>query len=478
MMGKAQSAEPKLFYTGISLERRIATDHPLRRIKQLVDFDFVRREVGDHYGRRGNPSVDPAVILKLMFLLFYENVKSERTLMRQLPVRLDWLWFCDYDLDAQTPHHSVLSKARRRWGLEVFTGFFTQILQQCIDAGLVDGQTVHIDSSMIDGNASKDKLRPQLRQVAESFYAGLEGQCEATSDPSREDDSDEGSAPPVQRRVHPADPDARLGRKYGKSTLGYKDHRVVDDRCGIVTATVTTAANVNDSDVLIASLWRHEANTRTPSRTVVADKGYGVIKNYRYLHDRGIAACVPHQRRARKKGRFGYEQFRYDKGRDGYICPAGQVLYKRHNAINNQSHCYECPRATCEACAYFEKCVTSEVHGRLVHRNVEASTVEWADRCLSPGYRRRLLSRRRYKAEGSYADAANNHGFKRARWRGLIRMQMQNLMIAAIQNLRKLLRSRPEMPPSATAATIKGLITDFCSIWRLMAGLNPYLNTC
>jgi len=50
------------------------------------------------------------------------------------------------------------------------------------------------------------------------------------------------------------------------------------------------------------------------------------------------------------------------------------------------------------------------------------------------------MARRQYKAEGSFANAANNHGYKRARWRGLTKMRIQNLMIAAIQNLGKLLR--------------------------------------
>ena len=95
-------------------------DDPLRKIKQLVDFDFIRSQVTDCYGNNGNQSVDPAVILKLMFLLFYENVSSERVLMRKLPLRMDWLWFCDYDLDENTPDHSVLSKARRRWGTDVY----------------------------------------------------------------------------------------------------------------------------------------------------------------------------------------------------------------------------------------------------------------------------------------------------------------------------------------------------------------------
>lgn len=203
MMGKPNQLEPKLFYQGISLERRIPANHPLRRIKEVVDFTFIRSQVADLYGVRGNPSVDPAVLLKLMFLLFYERIKSERTLMTQLPMRLDWLWFCDYDLDDSTPDHSVLSKARRRWGLEVFTGFFEKILRQCVEAGLVDGQTIHVDSSMIDANASKDKLVCQLRMVSHQIYEELEEQAEPV-------------LPEVERRVCPTDPDARLGKNTSK----------------------------------------------------------------------------------------------------------------------------------------------------------------------------------------------------------------------------------------------------------------------
>ena len=124
MMGKQNQTEPKLFYHGVSLNRRLPQDHPLRRIDQLVDFDFIRSKVADLYGTVGNPSVDPAVILRLMFLTYYENVNSERALMSQLPLRLDWLWFCGYDIDDPTPDHSVISKARRRWGEDVFVEFF------------------------------------------------------------------------------------------------------------------------------------------------------------------------------------------------------------------------------------------------------------------------------------------------------------------------------------------------------------------
>lgn len=59
-------------------------------------------------------SVDPEVILKLMFLLFLDNVKCERELMRMLPERLDYLWFLGFALGDEIPDHSVLSRAPLR----------------------------------------------------------------------------------------------------------------------------------------------------------------------------------------------------------------------------------------------------------------------------------------------------------------------------------------------------------------------------
>jgi len=233
MLGNQKNLEPKLLYHGVSLDRRVPQDHPLRKINQLVDFNFIRSKVADLYGHVGKPSVDPAVILKLMFLAYYENVNSERALTKQLSFRLDWLWFCGYDIDEEIPNHSVISKARRRWGADVFTEFFENILIQCIKAGLVDGEVIHIDASMIDANASKDSLKCQFRKVSNDLYNELE-------------DNAEPAKPKLEKRVSTTDPDARLGKKYGKTTLGYKDHRAVDDKHGIVTATVTTPANVND----------------------------------------------------------------------------------------------------------------------------------------------------------------------------------------------------------------------------------------
>ena len=128
-------AQKELFSYSVDLDRRVHPDHLLRRVLQVVSFTFARKEVAHAYGKKGHVSVNPVIVLKLMFLLFSENVRSERELRRRLPERLDWLWFVGYGLEDKVPNHSVLSKARARWGVERFETLFTRTVKQCVEAG-------------------------------------------------------------------------------------------------------------------------------------------------------------------------------------------------------------------------------------------------------------------------------------------------------------------------------------------------------
>jgi len=138
MMGYQPPPDDPLFSYNIQLETRVRKDHPLRRIKQCIDFGFMYKEVADTYGTSGNVSVPPPVILKLMLLLVLYNVRSERELMETIPERLDWLWFLDYTIETKVPDHSVLSKARKRWGEKAFKRFFQMIVSQCVEEGLTE----------------------------------------------------------------------------------------------------------------------------------------------------------------------------------------------------------------------------------------------------------------------------------------------------------------------------------------------------
>jgi transposase len=180
MMGQQTGIQPKIFYPQMNLEQRVPRTHLLRRIQEQIDFNFIYAEVRDTYGGNGNMSIPPPVILKMMLLLVLYNVRSERELMETIPMRLDWLWFLGYDIDSEVPDHSVLSKARARWGVEAFRGFFERMVWQCVETGLVDGRKIFVDSSLVDADASNNSvidtrsLKVQLQEGYKKLEARLE----------------------------------------------------------------------------------------------------------------------------------------------------------------------------------------------------------------------------------------------------------------------------------------------------------------
>src|ERR1035438_6519317 len=159
MMGTPPNRrQPALFSCHIDLEDRLGAGHLLRKVAATLDLSFVIPTVRHRYGRSGNVSLDPRVIIKLLLLLFLYDVPSERELMEQVRARLDFLWFLGFDLDTDIPDHSVLSKARARWGAPVFEQLFVQTVHQCVQAGLVNGRLLPVASTMVKADAHKDTI--------------------------------------------------------------------------------------------------------------------------------------------------------------------------------------------------------------------------------------------------------------------------------------------------------------------------------
>jgi hypothetical protein len=75
-----------------------------------------------------------------------------------------------------------------------------------------------------------------------------------------------------------------------------------------------------------------------------------------------------------------------------------------------------------------------------------------------------MMRRRKIRAEGTFADAANNHGFKRARWRGLVKVRIQNILIATMQNARKLIRAG-RGPQNTCATHVKAALAALPAIF-------------
>jgi hypothetical protein len=83
-------------------------------------------------------------------------------LSNEIRLNLAYLWFIGYDLDEPVPDNSVLSKARARFGPTVYLGFFKEIVRQCEQAGLVRGDKVYLDSTLVEANARPASTRSTL----------------------------------------------------------------------------------------------------------------------------------------------------------------------------------------------------------------------------------------------------------------------------------------------------------------------------
>jgi transposase len=466
MMGK-RSGQEDLFSYNINLDKRVPANHPLRQIKQQIDFSFARSAVASTYGINGHVSEDPEVILKLMFLLFFDNLPSERELMHQVAYRLDYLWFLGLTLDDQVPDHSILSKARRRWGRDVFEELFVRTVRQCVEAGLVDGKKLHFDGSLIDANASKDSVvsgPPELIAALRSAYRetarrlddddesvgggpGGAGGRGCGGDEFKEGGRKPGCERKMTSLLSATDPDAAVvGRRGLSSRPRYKTHRAVDDREGVITAVATTPGDVEENRLLVNLMEGSESNTGIVVETAVADAQYGTAENFRELKRRGVRTHMADLglKNTRETGLFSDELFGYDPRSDTYTCPAGQLLKKRHFKPHRQAYYYGCSARICNGCSRREECTRSR-HGRTVMRHVDHELVEAGRRESASAAAKRDRARRKFLAEGSFADGSNNHGLKRSRWRGLAFLRIQDLLIAACQNVKKLILHQPPL---------------------------------
>ena len=566
MMGTQPSTlQAALFSYHINLEHRVPAEHLLRRISATLDLSFVIPSVRHLYGRSGNVSLDPRVILKMLLLLFLYDIPSERELVEQIRVRLDFLWFLGFDLEAPVPDHSVLSKARARWGEKVFEKFFLRMVEQCVQAGLVNGSLLHLDSTIVKAQASKDsvvasgpELVSALRQAYQHQQGKLqvlpapleasasrpEGAAQPTAIPSQASGSQRSepapvagalgtpavettpselmpvaepcspaavapeqpmapvaetqSAPAAQRaaaartptvRVLPSarvsstpkpkdakpagkklpvnrthisttDPEAQLARnKSGVTELNYKEHRLVDDAHGVITAVAASTSNVPDGSQLPALYEQHLSSTglKQGQVTLAGDHHYGTASNYIYCAQAQVRAHLGDaSANLEERGKLPLSQFVYEPAQDRLRCPQGHYLLWHQDRLEEQAKVYLIEDAAlCGKCALREQC-TKAKGGRSIQRHVQADLVEAARAEANSPAGRRSRQRRQHVMEGSFADAFNNHGAKQARWRGLARQRIQSWMIAAVQNLRLLVRKQLSGPIRVASAALAG----------------------
>ena len=255
-------------------------------------------------------------------------------------------------------------------------------------------------------------------------------------------------------KVSRTDPDAKPMRSTGAGPrLGYHGQYVVDGgRARVILATLVTSAEVmENSPMLDLARWvRFRWHLRPKQAT--GDTTYATLENIKGLEDDGIRAYVPLPNWSRREGQYGQEKFTYLPERDVYVCAQGQELTKATSKYTENAYVYQARAQVCNACPVKSSC-TDSVKGRIIQRPFDQEYIERVRRYHETEACRSAISKRKVWVEPLFAEAKTLHGLRRFRLRGIEKVNMEGLMTAAGQNLKRLLRHRgPGLAPQSMSS--------------------------
>jgi transposase len=435
----------------VSLESAVPQHHFYRHLERVLDLSFVRDLVADRYAAGGRPSVDPVVFFKLQLMMFFAGIRSERQLLEQASYNLAMRWYAGYNLDEPLPDHSSLSKIRARLGLPAFRRFFDVIVEQCVAAGLVWGKEMVFDATKVRANASMESLKPILRLVVDDHLAAL-AETDTPEEAARwellEECRLDPERPPTSsyerksdQRTSTTDPDAALMRPRGeRACLGYHDHYVVDGgKARIILHALVTPADIMENQPMLDQLRRVIFRWRVKPKRVIADTTDATIDNIRALEgEEGIRAYVSLPDWEHQRAYLGPSQFTYDAERDVYMCPQGAPLRPYRRELKAEKVEYRGDATICNACPRKAECMPSD-QGRSVHRSFHAEYVERVRGYHGTEAYKKAMRKRKIWIEPLFGEAKQWHGMRQFRLRGLMKVNMEGLFIAAGQNLKRLL---------------------------------------
>ncbi len=469
----------------VSLEALAPPNHFYRHLEAKLDLGFVREWARERYADRGRPSIDPVVFFKLQLVMFFEGIRSERKLVETASLNLAHRWYLGYALDEPLPDHSSLTRIRRRLGVEFFARFFERVVDLCQEAGLVWGKELFFDATKVEANAAVGSLVPRFYAEAKAHVVDLfpydaaaanrPGDAAADSGPARSDgllrfpeaavgagrpsaeteeprwdllrerrlDPSRPSSGSYQRtsdwRVSATDPDATPMRIGGQTSLGYHDHYVVDGgRARIILAALVTPADVMENAPMRDLLWRVRFRRKLRPRRVTGDTTYGTVENVVAIEDEGIRAYVPLPDFDHRTAGFGKHEFAFDAEVDVYRCPGWQGAPPAQAPARPPVRIYQAPATACNACPLKARCTTSR-RGRRVVRHVDEAYLDRVRAYHVTEAYQKAMRKRQVWVEPLFAEAKAWHGLRYLRLRGLENANIQGVLVAAGQNLKRLL---------------------------------------
>lgn len=263
---RGQDTQQSTMFSYLSPEDRVPTDHPLRRMRPMVDLALksLSPAFDEMYSALGRPSIAPEKLLKALLLQVLYTIRSERLLMEQLGYNLLFRWFVGLNMDETVWVPTVYSKNRDRLlAGDIAAKFFAGVLDQARTADLLSDEHFSVDGTLIEAWAGQ-----------KSFQRKDGGDQTPKNDPGNPTVDFHGEKRSNDTHASTTDPDARLARKSGghEAKLAYCGNIIIENRHGLVVDTELLQCNgTAERDAAMLMAERLEGTERV---TLAGDKGY------------------------------------------------------------------------------------------------------------------------------------------------------------------------------------------------------------
>ncbi len=455
MMGRLNQDQGQLFYS-FNLEQAVPKDHQVRAIAAVLDLSWLHRELSAHYSNTGRPSIDPALIIRMLIVGYAFAIRSERALCREVQVNLAYRWFCGLGLEDKIPDHSAFTRARNerfRDG-DILRCVFERVVSACINAGFVGGEGFAVDASLIEADANKCRSTPgaewnkdidpaTAKRAVKDYLANLDNEAYgAASDV-------------VPKFVAPSDPAAQwTGAQKSKAIFAYADNYLIDVKFGIIMDVEASRA-IRQAEVGASRKMIQRTEDRFGIRPdwIAGDTAYGSAANLGWLVDeKDIEPHIPViDKSNRDDGTFSRSDFIYDPDQDVYICPTGHLLTTTGRVNYDDTHRYFTSITNCRHCPLKQQCCPKSPQRKIARSIHEAARDVARQIATTDAYARTRHDRK--KVEMLFAHLKRILRLGRLRLRGPSGAQDEFTLAAIAQNLRRLAKLSAK-PPDAEAMQV------------------------
>lgn len=420
----------------VNLHKMIPSNHLLIKIDKAIDLSFIYDLTKELYCKdNGRPSIDPILFFRMQIISYLYQIDSDRQLCEEIHLNLAYRWFCRLNLEDAVPDHSSLTRIRDRFGVQTYQAIFERLIGQWQKSGIIKGKRMISDASLIEANAGMDSLIK--REDNDPNTKVLK-----TYDRRYHDFREGKKARKVSNQTHVSktDPDASLvSRKSAYRKLCYKTHYSIDATSRMITDCYVTTGARHECTVFPERVFYQLQRFNFPIAEWIADKGYGRGPTYHYLREQKIRAYIPLHDDNLGEGKLSRGEFIYDRKNDRYRCPQGNYLYPYKKIDGCSTKRYRIVGRHCQSCPLKVQCLPDNYsnRARFIYRGLHQDEIDRIKKRQTTLFFKQKLIERKWKIEGLFAEAKENHGLRSAKYRGLAKVQIQCYLIAIVQNFKR-----------------------------------------